>query len=158
MRTLAYLSRASASFDARQLGDLLDDARSFNAEHALTGVLLHAHGMFLQMLEGEAIAIDDAMRRIRKSRKHDNVIVICDEPIVDRLFPAWAMGWPGNVTGTAAVQAVLGAATPLPERATPEQADMLKILEAFLRDDMPQAETAAQMPLIAAHLSEMREA
>lgn len=158
MRTLAYLSRAGGDFDARALGDLLDDARSFNAEHGVTGVLLHAHGMFLQMLEGEPVAIDEVMRRIRKSGKHDNLIVICDETIVARLFPAWAMGWPGNVIGATAVQAVLGAATPLPAGATPEQRDMLKIIEAFLREDMPRVESAVQMPLIAAHLGELRDA
>jgi hypothetical protein len=51
MRTLAYISRARRALDPHELGDLLDDARRFNAEHGLTGVLLHDHGMFLQLLE-----------------------------------------------------------------------------------------------------------
>jgi hypothetical protein len=137
MRTLAYFSRAIGNLGSHALGDLLDDARRFNGEHGLTGVLLHARGMFMQILEGAPIAIDEAMRRIRRSSKHDRLTVVCDETIFVRLFPAWAMGWPGNVSAEAAVRAVLDAAMPLPERATDEQADLLETAAAFLRDPIP---------------------
>jgi hypothetical protein len=132
MRSLAYISRARRSLDAHELGDLLDDARRFNTEHGLTGVLLHDHGMFLQLLEGDMQPIDEAMRRIRRSGKHEDLIVVFDEAITARLFPAWAMGWPGSITGQAAARAVVAAARP--EGATPGQQDMLAVVAQFLVD------------------------
>jgi hypothetical protein len=132
MRTLAYISRACRALDAHELGDLLDDARRFNTDSALTGVLLHDHGMFLQLLEGDAPAIDEAMRRIRRSKKHEDLIVVFDEPITSRLFPAWAMGWPGNISGQAAARAVVAAARP--DGATQGQRDMLAVVAQFLVD------------------------
>jgi hypothetical protein len=135
MRTLAYISRARRALDPHELGDLLDDARRFNAEHGLTGVLLHDHGMFLQLLEGEAQPVDDAMRRIRRSTKHEHLIVVFDETIAARLFPAWAMGWPGDVTGRAAAEAVVRAARR--DGVTPGQHDMLGVVTQFLLDGEP---------------------
>jgi hypothetical protein len=137
MRTVAYISRACRALDTYELGDLLDDARRFNAEHGLTGVLLHDHGMFLQLIEGDAPAIDEAMRRIRRSKKHEDLIVVFDETITTRLFPAWAMGWPGSATGQAAARAVVAAATP--QGSTPGQQDMLGVVRQFLIDGEPPA-------------------
>lgn len=139
MRTLAYISRACAPLNFRALGDLLDDARSFNAAQQLTGVLLHAHGMFLQLLEGKPEALDAAMQRIRASKKHEDLIVVFDEAITARLFPAWAMGWPGNVTADAAVKAVVGAAAAPSAGTTPGQQDMLRVIRTFLADETPAA-------------------
>jgi hypothetical protein len=148
MRTLAYISRACRALDPHELGDLLDDARRFNSEHGITGVLLHDHGMFLQLLEGEAQPVDDAMRRIRRSTKHEHLIVVFDETIVSRLFPAWAMGWPGDVTGRAAAHAVIRAARR--DGATPGQRDMLGVVTQFLLDGEP---PATRQPLPESELS-----
>lgn len=148
MRTLAYISRACRVLDARELGDLLDDARRTNADLGLTGVLLHDHGMFLQMLEGEPEDIDQAMRRIRRSKKHEDLIVFFDESITARMFPAWAMGWPGDVTAQAAVHAVVDAARPAVHDATPGQRDMLNVVSRFLMDgETPPTARAPQREL-----------
>lgn len=79
---------------AEELELLTERAGAFNAERAISGVLLYGGGRFLQLLEGEAQAVKDLYRnRIVPDPRHEDCCVLLDEPCNTRLFPYWSMGW-----------------------------------------------------------------
>ena len=55
---LIYSSAATQVFTPEDLAALLALARKKNASLAVTGMLLHIDGSFLQVLEGEPEAVD----------------------------------------------------------------------------------------------------
>jgi hypothetical protein len=92
---LIYASVATQKFEASQLADLLQKARSANERRGLTGMLLHtdSDGSFFQVLEGEPRSIDQLFERILVDKRHSHLTTIIREPIVRRSFDEWTMGF-----------------------------------------------------------------
>jgi len=92
---LIYASVASQPFEAVQLADLLEKARASNELNGLTGMLLHcdADGSFFQVLEGEPAAIDRLLQKLLSEKRHSNLTLIIREPIPERQFAGWTMGF-----------------------------------------------------------------
>ncbi|MGB0721192.1 MAG: BLUF domain-containing protein [Gammaproteobacteria bacterium] len=93
MRRVIYTSRATATFDERALIDLLHDSRGFNSVDGITGILLHRDGIFFQVLEGETDVIEDVLDRIRHDPRHEQVEVVADDTVTERIFESWSMGF-----------------------------------------------------------------
>jgi len=98
---LVYCSQALAPFDAEALRAILVKARATNTPLGVTGCLLHIDGSFLQMLEGEATAVNGLFARISGDKRHRKVVslVVCE--IEAPQFPDWSMGFV-DATGRAA--------------------------------------------------------
>lgn len=90
---LAYESRAFRIPDSAQLQRLLEDARSFNLQVGVTGVLLYHDGRFFQYIEGGAEGVQAVYARILASTMHHTVQVLFDGEIAGRHFDAWHMGF-----------------------------------------------------------------
>ena len=92
---LIYASVAAQAFGAPQLAELLQKARASNELHGLTGMLLHsdADGSFFQVLEGEPAAISQLWQRILLDKRHSHLTLIIREPIPERSFAGWTMGF-----------------------------------------------------------------
>ena len=88
-----YASLAVPDFKEDELPLLLERARHFNALHSLTGMLLYIEGNFFQVLEGEAESVDALYARIMLDRRHTRVTLIIREPIAQRDFSEWTMGF-----------------------------------------------------------------
>ncbi|HSY34909.1 MAG TPA: BLUF domain-containing protein [Acidobacteriaceae bacterium] len=90
-----YASVATQPFDAPQLTELLEKARAANARLGLTGMLLHtdADGSFFQVLEGEPAAIDQLLQKLRLDKRHSHLTILIREPIAQRAFADWTMGF-----------------------------------------------------------------
>jgi Sensors of blue-light using FAD len=88
-----YASRASPSFEEHTIPSLLETARRNNAGRGITGVLLHVEGNFFQVLEGEEAAVTETFGRIRDDNRHSRVTQIIREPIFERAFTDWTMGF-----------------------------------------------------------------
>ena len=91
--SLTYLSTASEAFTEADLEELLTASREKNHSRGLTGMLLYAGGHFIQTLEGPAAAVDDTYASIERDRRHRNLIVALREPVEQRVFPDWSMGF-----------------------------------------------------------------
>jgi len=76
-----------------QLESLLVEARDLNLESGVTGVLLYSDGTFMQYFEGSVESVRITYDRIRDSRRHKDIIEILNEPIAERNFPDWQMGF-----------------------------------------------------------------
>ena len=91
-RRLIYTSQPVKQFSATDLINLLHDARAYNSIDNICGVLLHRHGYFLQVIEGDKEPIENLLSRLRKDKRHKNIVVIYDGFVDRRVFSNWAMG------------------------------------------------------------------
>jgi len=92
LHSIVYSSSAVCPMSSEDLDALLVDARNFNRQNAITGVLLHSGSNFMQCLEGPEDAVQRAYQRILSSRKHTDVFEFMNLPIQQRAFSDWAMG------------------------------------------------------------------
>lgn len=123
---IVYVSEATGSVGSglMPLIDIIGVSEQNNRRDHLTGVLMRHDGRFLQILEGARADLNRVMARVSKDGRHDNLRILSDQPILERLFPAWAMGR---------------------LEATPE-------VEAFLATDMTQADVPAEVDRLLAGL------
>lgn len=85
-----------------QLGTLLRKARERNQREGVTGVLLYADGTFLQYIEGPAQGLLRVYEAILRDPLHHHIFEMLREPLAQREFGQWAMGYRGTarVDGT----------------------------------------------------------
>ncbi len=77
----------------RQPSQILESSIRHNKENDITGMLLYAGGNFLQVLEGESDCITETFQRISIDPRHHNIIEIINNPIPEREFSQWSMGF-----------------------------------------------------------------
>lgn len=87
---LIYMSEPFG-YDSAILGGILASARRNNPREAITGALICRQDIYLQLLEGDAAAIDTLYQRIAVDDRHLGVTLLSRAEVADRLFPAWAM-------------------------------------------------------------------
>lgn len=92
LRSLVYASTATHPLTTADLESLLTDARAFNREHQVTGVLLHSGASFMQCLEGAPEDVGAAYERIKRSSKHQGIVEYIDCEVPQRTFGSWDMG------------------------------------------------------------------
>lgn len=88
-----YTSIASLQFEPAGLVEVLEQARTRNAGSGLTGILLFAEGNFFQVLEGTPDCVDALYERILHDTRHRAVTRVIREPITERAFASWTMGF-----------------------------------------------------------------
>jgi hypothetical protein len=90
-----YASVATQEFGAPQLTEILQKARTANERLGLTGMLLHtdSDGSFFQVLEGAHCAIEQLLQKLNLDRRHSHLTIIIREPIAERSFAGWTMGF-----------------------------------------------------------------
>ena len=86
-----YRSQATFFPTQAQLQDLLAWSRTFNADHAITGLLLYSDGRFLQLIEGPEQAILALYERIQQDLRHQHVVTLSEGPGAQRWFADWHM-------------------------------------------------------------------
>lgn len=91
--SLVYVSSARTRLCEPELEQLLSLSRARNQQDALTGVLLYNDGNFMQYLEGPGMALRQTYQRICANPLHGNLIEMVLEPIAERSFSTWAMGF-----------------------------------------------------------------
>lgn len=110
---LIYMSEPFG-YDIGILSAILATARRNNARDGITGALICRHDIYLQLLEGDAAAIDALFVRIEKDDRHLAITPLSRMEVADRVFPDWAMMhdparswlWSPNEVGRGRVQEV----------------------------------------------------
>jgi hypothetical protein len=90
---LIYRSTANPDLGKEQIKRLLVKARAHNQEQAITGILLHGAGQFMQVLEGPQEPIAELYARIEADERHHDVLLLTDGTSPSRIFPRWSMGY-----------------------------------------------------------------
>jgi hypothetical protein len=91
MRQVVYVSSSEGFFGAKDLEEILLVSRRKNARLGITGILLYRGGNIMQVLEGEAEAVDQLFETIRRDPRHKGVIKLIDREIERRDFEFWSM-------------------------------------------------------------------
>lgn len=91
---LLYASRAVEPIDHKMLDAILEESRSYNLEHGITGMLCsHEDGNgFLQVLEGSREEVNRLYNTIVRDERHTDVFLLAYEEICERKFANWRMG------------------------------------------------------------------
>lgn len=93
MRQIVYFSYAINPMSDARLVDLLNESRTNNLIHSVTGLLIYAGQHFIQAIEGEDRKIGQLIKNIREDDRNTNVTVLIDRAIDSRAFPGWSMGF-----------------------------------------------------------------
>lgn len=92
LKRIKYVSRFAYPMGAADVQAIGEASARHNQEHGVTGVLMTAGGLFFQILEGPAEAVDVVYARIVADPRHKDVLLLGEEAGAgERLFPDWAM-------------------------------------------------------------------
>lgn len=75
------------------LEDILEHARIWNATVGITGALVYADGVFLQILEGDRVEVQELMVKILRDLRHETVTVLRECEIPCAVFGSWQMAY-----------------------------------------------------------------
>ena len=90
---LIYHSQAAPHISEDDHAAILEIAHTFNKENNITGCLLYHKGQFLQLLEGDFEILNELYTRIRKDKRHQDVITLHMKEIDERIFDDWSMAY-----------------------------------------------------------------
>ncbi len=93
IRQLLYRSGQLFEFTLQDMQRLLVQARAYNARHGVGGMLLLQDGLFMQLLEGPADAVDALYARIASDPRHCEVRLMVRAERTAPLLPGWHMAW-----------------------------------------------------------------
>lgn len=93
MLQLTYLSKAVVPFTEKELAELLRRSRENNESLGISGMLVHRHGMFLQVLEGPEQKVRELFRRIAADPRHEHVDILIEMNVDKPAFADWSMGF-----------------------------------------------------------------
>ncbi|MEQ8514274.1 MAG: BLUF domain-containing protein, partial [Chromatocurvus sp.] len=100
---IVYISSSTSGtmLSENDLMPLLEQSRARNARQNVTGMLLYNSGTFMQALEGDACDVTEIYRDICADPRHTNVVTLVNQPIAERTFASWEMGfcrWDGRIS------------------------------------------------------------
>ncbi len=90
---LIYVSSARQEMDGAGLDRILEASVRNNVSRGVTGMLVYSAGSFMQLLEGEAAAVDEIYRLIGQDRRHHTITLLERAAIKARSFDRWSMGF-----------------------------------------------------------------
>lgn len=93
IRQLLYRSGQLYEFTAQDMIRLLLQSREHNGRCGISGMLLMRDGLFMQLLEGPAPAVEDLFERISADPRHCGVEVLSRIDRAAPLLARWRMGW-----------------------------------------------------------------
>lgn len=91
LQCLLYMSQATRAMSPAEIDRLLHGARERNRLRGITGALLCYDGRFVQVLEGEAAAVEQCFTLIQSDPRHARITPLHRGPIEAARFPEWSM-------------------------------------------------------------------
>jgi hypothetical protein len=88
---VVYVSSATPDTSEHDAIKFVNEARKANRKHDVSGMMLYIGGYFLQLLEGESTKVDIVCHTIFGDKREMRMVV--REPIPEREFPEWTMGF-----------------------------------------------------------------
>ena len=88
---LLYISNSTPETDQQRLDAIISKSRKNNPGRDITGLLIYADGIFIQVLEGERERVHQLFDKICDDVRHNDVDVIGEYSVEERLFSEWSM-------------------------------------------------------------------
>ena len=98
LQQVCYISRATSQQPQilQDLRDILSEARNFNFQHQINGVLYYSNGYFFQFLEGQTEKIDILLNKLKKDKRHQDYVFYDDFRFQQGQFSDWSMKYIGR--------------------------------------------------------------
>jgi hypothetical protein len=89
------LATGPGGISPEELVELLRQARAYNQNHRLTGLLLYAAATkeFVQVIEGPRDEVEHIYHIIARDERHKHAFVLHESQATGRMFPDWRMGF-----------------------------------------------------------------
>ncbi|UIP07312.1 BLUF domain-containing protein [Erythrobacter sp. SDW2] len=91
MQQLLYSSEASEPIASEEIFRIIATSARNNGARGITGFLVHTRNHFLQLIEGEAAALDALLEDLADDTRHCRLEILSRGEIADRSFPKWRM-------------------------------------------------------------------
>ena len=91
IKRIKYVSRFDKPHTEADIEAIGEQSRANNERLDLTGMLMASGGLFYQVLEGPAEAVDEVYARIADDSRHTDLLLLGSEENVERLYPDWTM-------------------------------------------------------------------
>lgn len=89
---LLYASRAAAPVTQEIIDSILQQSRTHNPAHGITGILCHGGEVYMQALEGGREAVNSLYMKIVRDTRHREVVLLHYAEVPERHFAGWTMG------------------------------------------------------------------
>jgi hypothetical protein len=89
---LLYASRAADDNRSAAIESIMLQSRTHNPERGITGILCYGGDIFMQVLEGGRMEVNDLYGFITRDSRHKDVAILKYEEITERRFSGWTMG------------------------------------------------------------------
>ncbi|MES2068968.1 MAG: BLUF domain-containing protein [Pseudomonadota bacterium] len=89
---LLYASRAADKKLCDVITDIMQQSRTHNPKHGITGILCHSDQVFMQVLEGGREAVNTLYSHILRDPRNTDVVLLHYEEITERHYSGWTMG------------------------------------------------------------------
>lgn len=89
---LLYASRANDDNRAAAIESIMMQSRTHNPQRGITGVLCYGGDIFMQVLEGGRMEVNQLYGFITRDPRHRDVVILKFEEITERRFSGWTMG------------------------------------------------------------------
>lgn len=93
MHHIIYLSAAVRPLTDDDLTLLLTQCRRNNERLGVTGALVYGDGQFMQVMEGEEVAVRELYQRLATDPRHTGLMKLADKDIPHRSFGSWRMAF-----------------------------------------------------------------
>jgi Sensors of blue-light using FAD len=91
---LLYASLATQVMQAQDLRHLASEAASMNRMDRITGILMHADGVFVQLIEGPPEAVKHLWQRLKRDKRHNGLVQLYFQSELEtRSCVGWNMRW-----------------------------------------------------------------
>jgi len=90
---LFYVSRAVEPYDSESVQAILTASRRNNYRDDVTGCLLFSGCYFAQVLEGSPAVTMGRLDKISGDRRHTDFRLLVEQPITERMYGDWSMGY-----------------------------------------------------------------
>ena len=88
-----YVSTLAADAPLSVVADIAGKARTFNAAHDITGLLIFDGSHFCQQLEGSQKSVLALIERIRHDPRHSEIEIFHHGPLAERRFRCFALAF-----------------------------------------------------------------
>lgn len=90
---LIYCSSSVKELSIDDIENILHVAKENNARHNVSGLLCFNRKYFLQCLEGSRTNVNHVYQSILNDPRHERIVLLEYDEIVQREFQAWAIGY-----------------------------------------------------------------
>ena len=89
---LLYASRSAQLVDQELVDSILAQSRGHNPKLGITGILCQSGNLFMQLLEGGRLPVNELYNQIVRDARHRDVVLLHYEEVTERRFSGWTMG------------------------------------------------------------------